>query len=155
LRSSAWIFRTSDTGRSIQDLAKAEKPEQSLNALINAARASRGLPVPDAENRKLYEIALVPIKVEVLGRGVPQDLSRVYALSDAKFSTLQNSPREEDGHVTVSHLDPLPWFDFIGIVDAERERRRCLACRVYHHWSLLALAGQGLRNRLHKPWQRC
>jgi len=76
-----WLLYGQDTKEVIADLLVAEEPAASLLQSLNAARLSRNLPELNIDAGKLYQGALVLVKVTMCNRGTPTDMSPIYDLS--------------------------------------------------------------------------
>jgi ribonuclease P/MRP protein subunit POP1 len=73
-----WLLRGSDTPDIIGAASNAQRPAVTLLDRINALRAKRALHPLQMCASQLLKGALVPVKLEICGRGNPDDLAAIY-----------------------------------------------------------------------------
>ncbi len=100
-RLNVWIFRGPSSVEILDVMANSGSPEMVLLAWINGARSQRDMIKHSIEAQSAYETALVPVEVTMLARGVLENSSRVYALSDSEFSECQASSSEMENNGAV------------------------------------------------------
>mgnify|MGYP001363712061 CR=1 FL=1 len=83
-----WLFRGELTAKIVESLASSLAPAHKLVQEINRLRDLRAMdPLPAGPaNKGLLRAALINVKVNVCGRGLPQDLALIYALDDAELN---------------------------------------------------------------------
>ncbi|KAG8816139.1 hypothetical protein FRC17_000417 [Serendipita sp. 399] len=78
-----WLFYGQNTKSVVADLISAEDPSASLLESINAVRQFRELPKLEVEPSDIFKGALVLVRIEMIDRGVPTDMSIIYDTESA------------------------------------------------------------------------
>jgi ribonuclease P/MRP protein subunit POP1 len=93
-----WLLYGQNTREVVAEALAGEDPAVSLLRSIDAARLSRNLPSLNIEGPKLYQGALVLVKVTMCGRGTPTDMSALYDISEEEavaWSSKSKHPEKE------------------------------------------------------------
>jgi ribonuclease P/MRP protein subunit POP1 len=93
-----WLLYGQNTREVVTEAFVAEDPAESLLRSVDAARLSHNLPSLNIEGPKLYQGALVLVKVTMCGRGTPTDMSAIYSISkeeEAAWSSKSKHPVNE------------------------------------------------------------
>ena len=80
-----WIFPSTEIGQLIEHVAKAPNSStvQAFGEQINSTRTRRELPALDeTTTQRLFDSALVHVRVDMLGRGNPRDRAILYRVVD-------------------------------------------------------------------------
>lgn len=79
LKEKMWFMRGTDVGELIYAIADSSDPGSALLHRLNEFRNKRCLPVlQNNSSDTLFKSALVPIKLNICGRGAPNDLAAIY-----------------------------------------------------------------------------
>lgn len=95
-----WIFPSSEIAQLIGHIAKTPSGSgaQTFGEQINLARARREMPALDeTTTRRLFDSALVHVRVDMLGRGNPRDRAILYQVVDSEDPSGQNTVPQSQG----------------------------------------------------------
>lgn len=74
-----WFLRGTDVGELIYTVADSSDPGSTLLHRLNEFRSKRGLPALESNSSDTFlKSALVPVKLNICGRGAPNDLAAIY-----------------------------------------------------------------------------
>ncbi|KAG9057294.1 hypothetical protein FS842_007652 [Serendipita sp. 407] len=94
-----WLFYGQNTKSIVVELIAAEDPSVTLLDSLNSARGIRELPKLELAASDVLKGALILVRVEMIDRGVPTDMSIIYGLETTDGAS-NPSPNEIVGYIT-------------------------------------------------------
>lgn len=91
-----WLLYGQNAREMIIEVLVAEDPASYLLHSIDTARLSRNLPGLNIAGSKLYQGALVLVKVTMCSRGTPTDMSAIYDISKEEAVAWSNKPKHPE-----------------------------------------------------------
>lgn len=145
-----WLLRGTNVAKIVQELFSSSVPADYLVGEINRVRATRRLGPLQVTGPELLRGALVVVKVNVCGRGLPQDLALIYMLDNeevtrAVTSSKQQQPKggdDEDNEVSQRCSLELSYMHLTSGGPVPRLVPKERSHRTRHHRKLLVIHWQ-------------
>ncbi|KAF8582845.1 POP1-domain-containing protein [Ramaria rubella] len=119
-KETKWLLRGPDTPGIIEAASTALHPAATLLDMINAQRAKRALGSLQMEGRELLNGALVPVKLNICGRGAPDDLAAIYEVGPNEGRQIrQMLAKKKGGDVEGDVDDEASLFSKLAVGDSE------------------------------------
>ncbi|KAF8526144.1 NUC188 domain-containing protein [Gautieria morchelliformis] len=144
-KKAMWLLRGSDTPDIIEAATNAQHPAVTLLDRINALRAKRALKPLQGCVTQLLKGTLVSVKLEICGRGNPDDLAAIYEVGhDEGCELRQMLARKKGGDIEGDADDELSklvagdstiiGYVTTGLLKSKIGKERCVGLLQWRFW---------------------